>query len=92
MGGLSVPAAMLIGSLVAAGGGVAAAEVSKVDPPKPPPPPDDPSIAQARLAEERRRTAGKAGRASTIMSGSPLGVPGGATSGAGRGSRLTGGY
>ena len=88
--GLEVGTAMIIASLIAAGGGVAASEASKVDPPKPPPPPDDPSIAQARLGDERRRTAGRAGRASTIMSGSPLGVSGGA--GAGRGARLTGGY
>ena len=37
---------------------------------------DQGDATAARLAEQRRRQAGEVGRASTIMSGSPLGQPG----------------
>lgn len=46
--------------------------------PKVEPPADimgDPAVAAQRMAEQRRRQAGQHGRASTIMSGSPLGQP-----------------
>jgi hypothetical protein len=47
-------------------------------PSKPEPPADimgDPAVTAQRMAEQRRRQAGQHGRASTIMSGSPLGQP-----------------
>jgi len=53
------------------------------DEPKPPPAPEPPAaignegaIRAAKESEMRRRKQGRGGRASTIMSGSPLGVPG----------------
>jgi hypothetical protein len=49
------------------------------DVPKPPEAPADLSgqaeVTARRMAEQRRRQAGQHGRASTIMSGSPLGQP-----------------
>jgi hypothetical protein len=52
-------------------------------PPKPPTKPEAPADLSGdaektarRMAEQRRRQAGEGGRASTIMSGSPLGQPG----------------
>ena len=85
-------AAIIIGSLIAAGGAVAASELAPDPPdiPELPQPPEDPTIVAKRLAEQRRRKAGTGGRASTIMSGSPLGVPG-SGGGGGRGASLTGG-
>jgi len=52
--------------------------------PKAPPPPTKPegpaleqgAVEAQRMAEMRRQQQGKRGRASTIMSGSPLGQPG----------------
>ena len=66
---------------------------SKQKAPKAPelPPQIDPEEASKRQSDMRRRRAGTGGRASTIMSGSPLGVPGSAGAGGGRGARLTGG-
>ncbi len=61
----------------------AATLATKPKAPKPPTKPEAPAdlSGQAeqtakRLAEQRRRQAGQHGRASTIMSGSPLGQPG----------------
>jgi len=90
---MSEAAAPIIAAIISATGSAVAAEVGKPGTPKPPAPQPvaDPESAAARQREERRRRAQAGGRASTIMSGSPLGVPGGSTS-PGRGARLTGGY
>ena len=60
-----------------------ATQPKALKPPKPPTKPEVPAdlSGQAeqtarRMAEQRRRQAGQGGRASTIMSGSPLGQPG----------------
>jgi len=64
--------------------GMALADKGKQPPPaeKPEPPADigrEGAITAAKMAEMRRRNQRSGGRASTIMSGSPLGVPAPAT-------------
>ena len=76
--------AFLIGALVAGQfASTAATLATKPKAPKPPTKPEAPADLSGdaartaqRMAEQRRRQAGQQGRASTIMSGSPLGQPG----------------
>ena len=87
---MGIETAIIASAQIASAGGMAGAAISK---PKTPelPPQVDPEEAAKRQADMRRRKAGTGGRASTIMSGSPLGVPGGGGGGGGRAARLTGG-
>ena len=79
---MGIETAIIASALIASAGGMAGAPEL--------PPQVDPEEAAKRQADMRRRKAGTGGRASTIMSGSPLGVPGGG-GGGGRAARLTGG-
>ena len=70
--------ALFIASIISS---TAQAVVNRPKAPPPPTKPEGPALEQGaveaqRMAEMRRQQQGKRGRASTIMSGSPLGQPG----------------